>query len=253
MAVDEAILNAVGAGTQPPTLRLYGWSPPCLSLGYGQRAREVDLARLAARGWALVRRPTGGRAILHADELTYSVALPITHPLATGTILESYQRISGSLLTALHCLGADANADPVERGAQTSNPICFETTSHYEIAVEGRKLVGSAQLRRERAILQHGSLPLSGDLARICEVLAYPDDAARTGAKLALHQRALTLQTALDGRIVSWNDAAAAVVAGFCKTFVLSLDGDSLSDDENADAARLMHEKYAVSAWTHKR
>jgi lipoate-protein ligase A len=80
MAVDDAILTSVSGRDSLPTLRLYGWALPCLSLGYGQRAREADVARLAERGWEIVRRPTGGRAILHTDELTYSLALPIDDP-----------------------------------------------------------------------------------------------------------------------------------------------------------------------------
>jgi lipoate-protein ligase A len=253
MARDEAILNAVSAGAQPPTLRLYAWSPPCLSLGYGQRVRDVDRTCLADRGWTLVRRPTGGRAILHADELTYSLALPIDHELARGTILESYQRISVGLLAALHQLGAKAQIESGESRAPNANPVCFETTSAYEIAVDRRKLVGSAQLRRERAILQHGSLPLTGDLARIGDVLAYPDEEARAAAKKALHARALTLQTALDGEQVTWEHAAHAMREGFRQTFVLSWDERGLSEAELDDAAALTREKYAAPAWTDKR
>lgn len=258
MAFDEAILNAVGAGNQPPTLRLYGWNPPCLSLGYGQRLRDVDLERLAVFGWDIVRRPTGGRAILHADELTYSLALPITHPLAQGNIVESYRRISDGLLAALQQLGADAHADPAEKSAQPPNPICFETTSHYEIAVDGRKLVGSAQLRRDKALLQHGSLPLKGDIGRICDVLAYSDERERQQARIAVHERALTLAEALGGREIAWETAAAGLIDGFCQTFVLSFNQESLSDAERADAERadaerLKREKYAASEWTHKR
>ncbi|HVU12241.1 MAG TPA: hypothetical protein VHD90_13240, partial [Phototrophicaceae bacterium] len=139
MAVDEAILASVGAGDQPPTLRLYRWEPPCLSLGYGQRSREADLDRLAARGWEIVRRPTGGRAILHADELTYSLALPSDHPLAALGIVESYRRISEALISALTGLGAQPHAERADsQTAHTTNPVCFETPSHYEITVAGR-------------------------------------------------------------------------------------------------------------------
>ena len=91
MAADMALLQAVGAGLTAPVLRLYAWSPPCLSLGYGQHVSEADRGRLAALGWGIVRRPTGGRAILHTDELTYSVALPADHPLAAGSVVESYR------------------------------------------------------------------------------------------------------------------------------------------------------------------
>src|SRR5258707_11959212 len=97
MAIDEAILEAVGQGNSAPTLRLYRWNPPCLSLGYAQPIEDADLERIQARGWQVVRRLTGGRAILHTDELTYSVALPLDHPLVAGTILDSYRRLSSAL------------------------------------------------------------------------------------------------------------------------------------------------------------
>ncbi|HEX9617401.1 MAG TPA: hypothetical protein VGA03_08280, partial [Anaerolineales bacterium] len=94
MAVDEAILEAVGRGQADPTLRLYAWSPPCLSLGYAQPSSDVDLPQLHALGWDLVRRPTGGRAILHTDELTYAVIAPLSEPRLAGSVLESYQSLS---------------------------------------------------------------------------------------------------------------------------------------------------------------
>src|SRR5260221_10544445 len=91
MAIDEAILEAVGKGDAPPTLRLFAWEPACLSLGYAQPVADIARDRLAGNGWDLVRRMTGGRAILHTDELTYSVTLPQDHPLVAGTILDSYR------------------------------------------------------------------------------------------------------------------------------------------------------------------
>ena len=111
MAVDEAILQANAAGSRLPTLRFFGWTPPCLSLGYGQRAADVDLQRLAALGYDLVRRPTGGRAILHTDELTYSVIAPRDEPRVSGGVLESYQQLSAGLLAGLHHLGLGVRAD----------------------------------------------------------------------------------------------------------------------------------------------
>jgi lipoate-protein ligase A len=251
MGIDEAILNAVGTGHQPPTLRLYRWTTPCLSIGYGQRIRDVDAERLAARGWELVRRPTAGRAVLHAAELTYSLCLPMTHPLASGGVVESCRRISAGLLAALREWGVDAAAHAAESAA-VINPVCFETPSHYEITVGGRKLVGSAQLRREKALLQHGSLPLTGDLARICDVLAYTTEGERDAAKAALRQRALTLVEAV-GRVVVWGECAHAVLKGFSETFVLEYNQDRLSDTEQTDAARLADDKYAAAAWNHKR
>jgi hypothetical protein len=112
MAVDEAILETAGRQLAPPTLRLYAWSPPCLSLGFAQPASDVDFQALQSRSWDIVRRPTGGRSILHTDELTYSVSGPYSEPRLAGSVLESYQRISAALLEALRLLSIPAQAQP---------------------------------------------------------------------------------------------------------------------------------------------
>ena len=178
MAVDEAILESTSHGINPPTLRLYSWAPPCLSLGYAQPASDVDLTALEVHGWDLVRRPTGGRAILHTDELTYSVCGPETDPVLAGDILSSYQRLSSAILSALQQIGLGVQALPKEKDDANTQPepICFEVPSNYEITINGKKLVGSAQSRRKGGVLQHGTLPLTGDLARITQALNFPDE-----------------------------------------------------------------------------
>lgn len=251
MATDEAILAAVAGGEQPPTLRLYGWQPPCLSLGYGQHASDVDTDRLKARGWSMVRRPTGGSAILHTDELTYSIALPIDHDLASGGVVESYRRISTALQSALVGLGLQPRAERAESPV-VAKPVCFETPSHYEITVEGRKLVGSAQVRRRSGLLQHGTLPLTGDISRICDVLVYPDDAARAEAKAAVRARAATLADAL-GRVVDWQTSADAVARGFAVAFDVCFTPGTLSESETLRADQLAREVYGSDDWTFRR
>jgi lipoate-protein ligase A len=252
MAVDEAIMESVGAGQSPPTLRLYAWEPACLSLGYGQRFTDVDVVRLNDLGWDIVRRPTGGRAILHTDELTYSLSLPAEHELAAGTVVESYQRISLALLSGLTDLGAAPRADQRAERVE-SGPVCFETPSHYEITVEGRKLVGSAQMRRKNAILQHGSLPLYGDIARICSALVFPDEIARQSAEENVHQRALTLADAL-GYEIGWYEVADALVSGFSQTFDVDFQHfeSVLTDSEYSRAQQLLSDVYATPEWTQR-
>jgi lipoyl(octanoyl) transferase len=245
MAVDAAILTAVGAGDAPPTLRLYSWSPPCLSLGYGQKTTDVDFERLTALNWDVVRRPTGGRAILHTDELTYSVSLPADEPIASGRIVESYRRLSAALLAALEALGANATAERREERSAASGAVCFDVPSHYEITVKGKKLVGSAQLRRKGSVLQHGSLPLRGDIARICGALRYEDDRAREAAKAKVRARATTLEAVLGSHVVSWQEAADAVAAGFSATFEIEFTQGELTSAERQNAALLAGKVYA--------
>jgi lipoyl(octanoyl) transferase len=248
MAIDEAILLAVGRGDAPPTLRLYRWEPACLSLGYSQHASDADLERIEARGWSLVRRQTGGRAILHTDELTYSVTLPMGHPLVGGTIVDSYRRLSSALLAALQAVGLDAHADKRITSLSAAGPVCFEVPSDYEITAGGKKLIGSAQVRKHEAALQHGSLPLDGDVSRICDALAFADDATRQDARERVLQRATTLSDAL-GRAITWDRAARAVGDAFAETFSLALDETSLTPEEAGCAEDLRLTRYLTDEW----
>ncbi len=246
MALDQAILEAASRGEVPPTLRLYSWQPPCLSLGHAQSLEDVDCERLAALGWQLVRRPTGGRAILHTDELTYSVAAPATYPDLSGTVLASYRRISLGLIAGLALLGLDADIQPEVKlsEAERANPICFEVPSAYEITARGRKLIGSAQVRRQGGVLQHGSLPLHGDISRICLVLRFDSDVARTSASARLAQRASTLGGLL-GRTVTWDEAAQAMARGFSEALGWELTPAEPTAQETERAARLREERFA--------
>jgi lipoate-protein ligase A len=240
MAVDEAILEAVTSGRAPPTLRLYAWSPPCLSLGHAQSIEVVDQAGLAREGWDLVRRPTGGRALLHTDELTYSIAAPDSAVGLSGGVLPSYQHLSRGLLTGLERLGLhpDPPALTVIGQADRLNPVCFEVPSAYEITVGGKKLVGSAQLRRRGGVLQHGSLPLSGDITRVVRALRYPDDETHRQAAARLRRHATTLEEVL-GRPLSFQEAAAALVGGFTDALGWSIADGSLTAGEQSMARQL--------------
>lgn len=253
MAVDQAILEAAAAGEAPPTLRLYDWQPPCLSIGYGQRSSDVDFERVGAAGWQVVRRPTGGRAILHADELTYSVALPGSHPIAAGSIADGYRRISGALVAALEGLGASPQAAPLPERQRAGGPVCFDASSDYEITVSGRKLVGSAQVRRKGGVLQHGSLPLRGDLGRICDVLAYASEDEREQARQHVRSQAVTLAEATGGKLFSWRTAAEAIAQSFAATFDLELVKSGLSPAEAERAHTLAVDVYGAANWTLRR
>jgi len=250
MAIDEAILMAESVR---PTLRFYAWQPYCLSLGYGQRVEDVDEAHLRDAGYDLVRRPTGGRAVLHAHELTYSLILPPDHPIADDGVIPSYRRISRALLTGLNHLGVQSAARKQELRGQQNGPVCFEMPSHYEVTARGRKLIGSAQLRRKAGILQHGSLPLDGDIDAICDVLYYPDDASREQSKQQVRQRAITLYDALGGVSVSWQQAANAILEGFQQTFDLDFEVRRWTTVEQTLAHDLERTVYGSPEWTNRR
>ncbi|MCJ7715817.1 MAG: lipoate--protein ligase family protein, partial [Anaerolineales bacterium] len=173
MAIDAAILAAVEQNEVPPTLRLYRWDPPCLSLGYSQNYNAVNADEIIKRGWDIVRRPTGGRAILHTDELTYAVIGPKSDPRLEGGLMDSYRQLSRALSKALTELGLPVEIHSGKNPLAHHQPVCFENPSDFEITVEGKKIIGSAQARKKMGILQHGSLPLGGDLTRITAVLQY--------------------------------------------------------------------------------
>jgi lipoate-protein ligase A len=240
MSVDEAIVEAVAAGQSPPTLRLYTWDPPCLSLGHAQPREVVDDQALAEAGWDLVRRPTGGRALLHTDELTYSIAAADTVEGLAGGVLPSYQYLSRGLLAGLQRLGLhpDASALTVVGEADRRNPVCFEVPSAYEITAGGKKLVGSAQLRRRGAVLQHGSLPLGGDVTRVVRGLRYPDEDSRRQAADRLRRHATTLEEQL-GRAVPFDEAAKAIVEGFAAALGWSVTEGRLTSGELSLARQL--------------
>ena len=250
MAVDESILEHIGRGESLPTLRQYAWQPPCLSLGHAQPFADVDVQRLNERGWDVVRRPTGGRAILHTDELTYSVIAPTDEPRVAGSILESYNRLAGALLQAVKSLGLPVEIqEDASASHETPNPVCFEVPSAYEITVHGKKLIGSAQARRKEGVLQHGSLPLIGNLARITEALIFVDESARQDAAGRLLARATTVESIL-GHEVLWNDAAQAFIRAFESTLDLKLEEQPLSENERIRADELIREKYDYPDWT---
>lgn len=254
MAVDDAILESMGHGGDRPVLRLYSWEPPCLSLGYAQPYHDVKEDALDEFGWEVVRRPTGGRAILHTDELTYSVIGPSTEPRLAGSLLESYQRLSAALLAGLQRLGIAAQTLEPAGGTlseNSANPVCFEIPSSYEITSRGKKLIGSAQARRKDGILQHGSLPLSGDLTRILQVLNFSSDQERDDAAWRLLARAATAEEAL-GHAPDWNAAAEALVYGFQAALNLEFVTEELRSVEISRATELVTTKYTHPSWNRR-
>jgi lipoate-protein ligase A len=252
MAVDEAILESVYSGESISTLRLYAWEPACLSLGHAQPIAEVDQNFLNSNGWGLVRRPTGGRAILHVDELTYSVIAPLNEPRVQGGVLESYLSLSKALLEALRILGLDpqANEKQVEK-SQKQNPVCFEVPSNYEITVNGKKLIGSAQARRKEGLLQHGALPLFGDLTRIVSALQFPTMNEQNRARIRLLEHATTLENEL-GMELDWQQASNAFQQAFSEHLNIDFQPGDLKDAEKKRIAELVEEKYSNTIWTER-
>jgi len=243
MGVDEALAGSVRRGG-PPVLRLYRWSPACLSLGRNQPARgRYDLDALAARGIDVVRRPTGGRAVLHHRELTYSVAV---RDGVLGGPRAAYAAVNGALVAGLARLGVPASLQPLTgtRAPAPSLAPCFAAPVEGEVVAAGRKLVGSAQRRLEGVLLQHGSLPLEDDQSAVAAFVlpGFEDRASAEGDAPA------TL-AALLGRVPTWDELTAALAAGWEEALGVRLAADGLSAEEE-ERARAAAERYAGAAWT---
>lgn len=245
MALDEALLLSRLRHGSPPTLRFFAWAPPTISLGYGQRLDgRIDEQALVAMGLGLVRRATGGSAILHEGpdlEITYSVAAAAGDFEGASDLLDTYRWIGAGLLSGLRALGAPVEMVPVQPSDPAAMPaFCFARTGSFELEVNGRKLVGSAQRRQGTAFLQHGAIMLGAAPARLRRV--FPGE----GDPLA---GMTTLESVL-GRRPSFDEAAGALADGFREAHGLTLEPGGLSEEETALAATLEHDKYASGDWT---
>jgi lipoate-protein ligase A len=168
-----------------------------------------------------------------------------------GGIVESYRRLSSGLVRGLKRLGvSDLVADQRVENRGLEGPVCFEVPSDYEITVGGRKLVGSAQMRARGVVLQHGSLPLYGDITRICSLLAAHPEPARVRARATTVEEALgSFGSARAGRTVTWDEAAEAVAAGFSEALTLHFEMGTLTEQERAWARELRAAKYVTEDW----
>ena len=244
MALDEALLLSRIRGAAPPTLRFFSWSPPTVSLGYGQPLDgRVNLEACRRLGIGLVRRPPGGSAIYHDTrerEVPYSVAAASGDFEGADDLLETYRWISVGLLAGLRTLGAPAELVPAQPSAPFDPPaFCFARAGSYEIEVKGKKLVGSAQRRRHGAFLQHGSILLGADSERLR--LLFPLD----GDPL---EGMTTLESAT-GRLPAFEEAVEALTAGISETHAVSIVPGGLLAEEESLMERLVAEKYGRDDW----
>jgi lipoate-protein ligase A len=184
--------------------------------------------------------------------LTYCVIAPSDEPVMAGDGLDSYNRISQALLAAVENRKISVEVkEGKANNSKTSNPVCFEIPSTYEITVDGKKLIGSAQARKKDAVLQHGTLPLTGDLTRICQALVFENESEKDNASKRLLERATTVESAL-GRVVSWEDAAQAFVQAFEARLRLRFERGKLSESESKRTAEFVREKYDHPSWTER-
>lgn len=230
MAIDRAILDAYDAGSVPPTLRLYRWLRPTVSLGRFQEIGDVDAAQCAEEGIGLCRRPTGGRGVLHDDELTYSIVTGVRDGLPRG-VSASYRVLCGALVECYRELGVPAALTGRPRGERSSG-ACYLHASHADLSLGVAKLSGSAQVWSGASCLQHGSFVMSRDVDREARVFRLgPQGRASLAASTD------TIGGAL-GRRPSDGDLTDAVLAGISRGLGAHLVAGALTPQEIESADR---------------
>jgi lipoate-protein ligase A len=246
MATDEALFeSACLSGV--PVLRLYGWTPGTVSLGFAQRASEaLDLAEIARRNLAWIRRPTGGRAVLHDMEVTYSLSVPASDPLYELGLAASYEWICGPIVGALRSVGVAATLSP-HYSAGFVSASCFTAPGTTDILANHRKIVGSAQMRTRDGFLQHGSIVLKNDLEKLFAVVR----AAGYGSVDAAHRAAQLMTSVSDEahRTVTFQEMADALIANFSALDSVKLVPDVLTPDETLESVAICTRKYGCEGW----
>jgi len=280
MALDEAIFRSCQTGQASPTLRLYLWRPSGVSLGYFQSLEKtIDLNKCKKNNVDVVRRITGGRAVLHENEITYSVcASAKEHPELGKNINETYQRISFALLESLKSLKVfgewvKPNRDRVKidstgsiNSLQASSPQvienpyfskpCFMSNSRYEITVEGKKLIGSAQRRFQDSFIQHGSLPLGNGKFNLADLLSIESLASENTKKRVVKKKLEEKSTSLEKilkRKVEYEEMISALKKGFSKFFDVEMVEKELTQKELETAQVLKQKKYSTEEWNFRR
>lgn len=246
MGVDEALAMQCG---DHPVLRLYGWDGSALSIGYFQRAGEIDVAACRRSSIRLVRRPTGGRAVFHQQDVTYSVVLPLRPPWRECSIPESYRRLNACLQSGLERLGLPARESIRPAHAPyPPSPFCFSSVARHELLVGDRKVIGSAQRRFPRAILQQGTILLDFDPSSLLALLRPDKRAAAAGSLAAIG----SLREAL-GSLPNRHDVEAAIREGFSRVMGVEFVEGRLEPEELRLASHLAASRYASDSWTFRR
>lgn len=258
MAVDQAVMETVEAGEAPPTLRLYRWNPPCLTLGYFQKAeRDVNFESCKKLSIDVTRRLTGGRAVLHQHELCYSLVLPRRLEGLDESVTVSYRQLSRGLAEGFALLGLPVvMVKPLAHEGRHSGGACFDALSAYELAAEGKKIVGSAQARRGGALLQHGSILNDLDVDTLFATMRDDDPARLQRAKETFLEKATSIRH-LIGRPLPEEELYRAFKAGFelalGRDFGAEFEPGNLTPEENIRALHLEETVYRSSDWIRRR
>jgi lipoyl(octanoyl) transferase len=259
MALDEALLDWHSEGKIPPTIRFYGWNPATLSIGYFQKVdKEINLEAVKEHNLGFVRRPTGGRGVLHEHELTYSVIVSEAHPEMPQLVTEAYRVISEGILQGFQLLGLEAyfsvpkSAEEREALKSPRSAVCFDAPSWYELVVEGRKVAGSAQTRQKGVILQHGSILLDLDEDKLFSLFKYSSERVKERMQKAFKDKAVAIND-IAARKITIDQAKIAFREGFATGLNIELKPYELSEEELRYVENLAKTRYESDEWNFKR
>ena len=259
MAMDEALLDWHSEGLIPPVVRFYEWNPATLSIGYFQSVeKEINMDAVERLGLGFVRRPTGGRGVLHEHELTYSVIVTERYPNMPATVTEAYRVISEGLLLGFQNLGLEAYfsvPDTFEKQQDLKKPksaVCFDAPSWYELVVEGQKVAGSAQTRQKGVILQHGAILLDLDEDKLIETFLFSSDEMRKKVKKSLSQKAVAINKIIQNP-VTIDECKVAFKKGFEDALQIELVEYTLSEEQEKYVKDLELKRYANREWNYKK
>jgi len=250
MAVDEAVFRTNIRNKALPTLRFYGWQTPALSIGYFQDfAKEVDIGACRSLGIDTIRRPTGGKAVLHDQELTYTVIAGMDTPLFPPDILGTFRIVSSCVAKGLMELGirAEMRAEGRSDEGGDLHSYCFSCPSRYELLVDGRKICGAAQMRSQGVFLQHGALLTAFDPARTCRVVLPHGDGEEQVERL---RSAVTSVGEQAGHPIDEETLCRALRKGFEQVLRIRLVEGILTPEEEELKDELMKKKYGNESWT---
>lgn len=255
MAIDEALLQWHSKKEIPPTLRFYGWTRPSLTVGHFQNVqRSINFAGIKNHQCDFVRRLTGGTAVLHDDELTYSIIISEDHEKIPKSVNQAYYILSKGLLEGYRQLGIEADYAIPERELQKNRTdVCFERPASYEMVVNNKKISGNAQVRKNGVLLQHGSIPMSFDAHMLFDLFNFSTENNRKRQREAFVHKAVSINE-LTNKKHSFDMLKDAFLEGFKKGLNISLEPIVLSTDQWVEINELAEQKYRTEEWNmHKK
>lgn len=249
MAIDEALLHFHSNKKLRPTIRFYGWRKPSLTVGHFQNVEKtINFPGIVKHDCDFVRRLTGGNAVLHDDELTYSIIVSEAHPKIPKTVNQAYFVLGQGILQGYRNLGIEAEFSLPNIKNRDRSAVCFETPAIYELIVDGKKLTGNAQTRKNGVLLQHGSIPLSFNTKMLFDLFAFSSEKNRIRQREKFYKRAVAIND-ITGKTHSYEEVKQAFLRGFEQGLSIQLQPYELSKEQWDYINYLSETKYRTKEW----